>query len=156
MAMRFGRTVFLLALCGLVAVPGLATAGSKKGVKLHVSPAGAIRLDQAVTVSWRTDVTLAPRQAYQATFAAGQPSGDVSSCVRTRVRIVGRGSSRGSLVRVRFTPRSSAGATSWCASQYPAFVYVARVTVGADGKPDLSRQQPLKNVGQSGPLTLSP
>jgi len=155
MDMSFGR-VFLLALCGLVAVPGLATAGSKKGVKLHVSPAGAIRLDQAVTVSWRTDATLGRNQAYQATFAGGQPTGDATSCVQTRVRIVGRGSSRGSVVRVRLTPRSGGGAASWCASRYPAFVYVARVTVGADGKPDLSQAQPLKNVGQAGPLTLNP
>jgi len=57
---------------------------------------------------------------------------------------------------VRLTPRSGGGAASWCASRYPAFVYVARVTVGADGKPDLSQAQPLKNVGQAGPLTLNP
>jgi hypothetical protein len=154
--MTFRRLVSLLTLCSVVAFPAAAAGAPKQGVKLHVSPAGEIRLDQAVTVTWRTDAKLARNQAYQATFAGGQPSSSALPCVRTHVRIVGRGSPRGSLMRVRFTPPSRGSAGMWCASRYPAFIYVVRVKVGADGRPDLHGEQSLPNVGQAGPLTLVP
>ena len=154
--MSFRRLVFLLTLCSVAAFPGTAAGAAMQRLKLHVSPAGEIRLDQAVTVTWRTDATLTRNQAYQATFAGGQPSSSALPCVRTHVRLVGRGSSRGSLMRVRFTPPSSGGAGLWCASRYPAFIYIVRVEVAADGRPDLSREQTLANVGQAGPLTLVP
>jgi len=49
--MSFRRLVFLLTLCSVAAFPGTAAGAAMQRLKLHVSPAGEIRLDQAVTVT---------------------------------------------------------------------------------------------------------
>ncbi len=124
---------------GVFSAPGL--------VRVSVSPATGIAPTSTVAVSWRTDRKLRRNEGYQVVFdGGGSPTASSPGCIRSLVRIVGRRTPRGKLIRVRLNPLSRQGASGWCLS-IASGVQILRVVLNANGQADPALQTSIDWVG---------